>query len=92
MPDKTKEEYTEEEWERMGKKWIPNKDTDYLVTDSCFWDTHPPEDYNEHDEDRAPHSVQLVDVNSGTIVNLPSGSIIRIVEVEGNKQTIEKQN
>lgn len=71
----------QEKYERMAQKWIPQPDREYIITDSCFWETNPPEDYNPHDTKRAPHSVQLVDRVSGTIVNLPSGSVIKILSV-----------
>lgn len=59
---------------------LPNKT--YLVTDQCFWNSLTEEEkekYNPYDKTRAPHSVQLVDCETGTIVNLPSGSFIQII-------------
>lgn len=71
--------YTKKQLKNMEKKWEPQLDREYIITDSCFWETNPPEDYNPHDSERAPHTVQLVDKSNGTVVNLPSGSTIKIV-------------
>lgn len=63
------------------KKFIPVDGKEYLVTDQCFWKVlKHPEKYNPYDKTRAPHSIQLVDQDTGTVVNLPSGSIIKIVK------------
>jgi hypothetical protein len=63
------------------KKFIPVKKMRYLVTDQCFFKPlEKPELYNPYDKTRAPHSIQLVDVETGTIVNLPSGSIIEVIK------------
>jgi len=82
MADKTKK-YTKKQMKNMVEKWTPQVEREYIVTDSCYWETNPPEDYNPHDARRAPHSIQLVDKDSGTIVNLPSGSVIKLVSVHG---------
>ncbi len=55
------------------------------MTDQCLYQQEPPADYNPLDPSRARHIVQLVDINSGTIVNLMSGSIVRIVEAKKDK-------
>lgn len=57
---------------------MPEKE--YLVTDQCMWQNEPLPDYNPYDPARKPHSVQLVDPVSGTIVNLKSGSVVKIVK------------
>jgi len=65
----------------MAKK-VPTQKTkkQYLVTDQCFYQTlKNPEKYNPYDKTRAPHSIQLVDQQTGTIVALPSGSIIEVI-------------
>lgn len=65
------------------KKFIPIKDKEYIITDQCFWQGLTEEEkkqYNPYDKKRAPHGVQLVDPDTGTIVNLLSGSIIKIVK------------
>lgn len=77
--------YTKKQLEKMAEKWSPQTDREYIITDSCFWETNPPEDYNPHDHKRAPHSIQLVDTDSGTMVNLPSGSVIKVVSVFDQK-------
>lgn len=64
------------------KKFIPKKDAEYIVTDSCFWNEEAPDDYNPLDETRFPHYMQLVDKKSGTMVNLPSGSVVKVVKVK----------
>jgi hypothetical protein len=61
-------------------KFMPLRKKRYMVTDQCFWMTHPPKDYNPLDPSRAPHAVQLVDVETGTVVNLHSGSIIQVID------------
>lgn len=63
------------------KKLIPIPKKQYLVTDQCFFKPlKHPELYNPYDKNRAPHSIQLVDQETGTIVNLPSGSIIEVIK------------
>lgn len=63
------------------KKFIPVQKKKYLVTDQCFFKPlKNPEQYNPYDKTRAPHSIQLVDVETGTIVNLPSGSIVEVIK------------
>lgn len=66
-------------------KFTPLPGKRYIVTDSCYWETLSDEEkakYNPYDKERAPHSVQLVDQETGTIVNLASGSIIQIIEAK----------
>lgn len=70
----------------MDKKFIPKKDHEYLVTDQCFWQSEELDDYNPLHPERYPHTMQLVDRDSGTIVNLPSGSIIKIVKIKHPKK------
>jgi hypothetical protein len=60
---------------------IPKIEKEYLVTDSCFWSAHAPADYNPFDANRAPHHIELVDVKTGSVVHLQSGSIIRVVKL-----------
>jgi len=62
------------------KKFTPKKDKAYLLTDQCMWEMHTDGDYNPYDEKRKPHVLQLVDPVSGTIVNLKSGSLIKIIK------------
>jgi len=64
----------------MSEPLKPRKDKEYLVTDSCFWEENPPEEYNPYDKKRAPHSLQIVDIQTGTVVQLNSGSTIKIVK------------
>jgi hypothetical protein len=52
----------------------------WLVTDHCFYEK-PAKGYNEHDKKRGPHMVQVVDLDSGTVVELTSGSIVKIVKL-----------
>jgi len=85
MPKKIiKKKYTDEEIKNLEQKWEPKEQREYIITDSCFWETTPPEDYNPHDIKRAPHTIQLVDKVSGTMVNLPSGSVIKVISVYQN--------
>jgi hypothetical protein len=52
-----------------------------LVTDQCFWESqNTPDNYNPLDPKRAPHAITLVDVATGTIVLLKSGSVIQVIE------------
>lgn len=64
------------------KTFNPVKDKEYLVTDQCLFMQEPPKEYNPLDPERAPHVVQLVDVATGSIVNLRSGSIIKVISVK----------
>jgi len=61
-------------------KVVRNKE--YMLTDQCFWEEHPREDYNPLDPKRAPHSVLLVDIKTGSTVQLESGSIIKVVKLK----------
>jgi len=64
-------------------KFDPIDGKDYLVTDSCGWEELKPEEkkkYNPYDGSRSPHAMQLVDQETGTVVHLNSGSIIKIVK------------
>ena len=62
------------------KKLIPVKEKEYIVTDQCMWEVDTHVDYNPYDDTRKPHVMQCVDPVSGTIVNLKSGSIIKIIK------------
>jgi hypothetical protein len=62
------------------KKFIPKKDKEYLLTDQCMWEMEAHNGYNPYDKKRKPHVLQLVDPVSGTIVNLKSGSLIKIIK------------
>lgn len=52
----------------------------YMVTDQCFWESEKPENYNPLDPKRAPHAITLVDIETGTIALLESGSIIKVIK------------
>lgn len=78
MPKK----YTPEEKAKIAKKFQPKNDAVYIVTDSCFWKDNPPENYNFSDPDRKPHAIELVDPRTGTVVYLPSGSLISVVAAD----------
>lgn len=67
--------------QQKNLKKEPLEDKEYILTDFCFWETNPPEDYNPLDPKRKPHSIQLVDVETGTVALLPSGSIIKVVQL-----------
>lgn len=68
----------------MGRKLEKLEDQEFIVTDQCFWEQHPKEDYNPLDPKRAPHAVTLVNKNNGTVVMLESGSIIKIIKAHTN--------
>lgn len=62
-------------------KFDPVVGRKYLVTDQCFWEQLTDKErlkYNPYDGKRLPHSIQLVCLETGTIVNLASGSIISV--------------
>lgn len=62
-------------------KFVPvEKEKEYILTDSCYFIANPPSTYNPYDSKRTPHGIQLVDVETGTIVNLLSGSIIKVIK------------
>ena len=63
-------------------KFEPVPDKEYMLTDSCYFVANPPATYNPYDKKRTPHGVQLVDVKTGTVVNLVSGSIIKIIKAK----------
>jgi hypothetical protein len=66
--------------EPLADKFTPLAEKTYMVTDQCFWETNKPENYNPLDPKRAPHAITLVDVETGSIVLLKSGSIIQVIE------------
>lgn len=57
------------------------KEKEYIVTDQCWFEEHGIENYNPYDRTRKPHAVTLVDVETGTIVLLYSGSKVKITEM-----------
>lgn len=66
----------------MINKFKPVKDKEYIVTDQCGWERLTEDeqcDYNPYDKSRKPHAIQLVDQDTGTVVELESGSIVKIV-------------
>lgn len=65
-------------------KFTPLPAKEYIVTDQCFWKPMTDKErsaYNPYDKDRLPHAIQLVDAATGTMVNLPSGSVIKVVRL-----------
>ena len=45
----------------------------YIVTDSCFY-------YEKKGEQRVPHTIEVVNLETGSVKKLKSGSIIRIIK------------
>lgn len=74
--------YTKKQSENLANKVQPQLDREYIITDFCFWAENAPEDYNIFDKDRKPHAVSLVDKETGTMVMLQSGSVIKIVSAK----------
>lgn len=71
---------TKKQQRNLRNKTKPQKKKRYMLTDFCFWEQNPPPDYNPLDPNRKPHAVQLVDVETGTVALLKSGSIIEVIE------------
>lgn len=70
---------------KFPDKFDPIREKEYVVTDQCFWEPLTEKErlaYNPYDEKRSPHSIQLVDTDTGTVVNLKSGSIVKIIEAK----------
>jgi hypothetical protein len=67
-------------------KFDPVPDKEYILTDSCYFQTNPTSNYNPYDKTRSPHGVQLVDIKTGTVVNLLSGSIIKVIKSNNKKK------
>lgn len=64
-------------------KFKPLSNKEYILTDQCYWEQLTEEQrmkYNPYNKYRTPHGIQLVDPETGTIVNLLSGSIIKIIK------------
>ena len=64
-------------------KSTPRPDKEYLVTDQCMWSQMSAAEqaaYNPYDKTRAVHALNLIDIETGTVVNLMSGSIVRVVK------------
>ena len=69
----------------MSNKFTPVEGREYIVTDQCFWEQLSDKErqkYNPYDKKRLPHSVQLICVETGTVVNLLSGSTVKIVKAK----------
>lgn len=52
---------------------------EYIVTDECYWQDEKPEDYNPSDPNRKPHFITIVDLETGSVTKLGSGSRIKII-------------
>ena len=61
-------------------KFKPLKEKRYMVTDQCMWESAKMENYNPLDPKRTPHALTLVDMETGSIAFLKSGSIIQVIE------------
>jgi len=46
----------------------------FMITDSCFWEM------NKQNGTRAPHAIEVVDVDTGQVRFIKSGSKIRFIE------------
>lgn len=65
---------------QIVQKFTPLAKKRYIVTDQCMWETARLQDYNPLDPRRAPHALTLVDIETGSIAFLKSGSIIKVIE------------
>lgn len=66
-------------------KFKPLQDKEYILTDMCFWEPltdEEKENYNPYDKTRTPHGVNLIDAETGTVVNLLSGSVVKIIKAK----------
>jgi len=73
----------------MINKFKPVAEKEYVVTDQCGWERLTEDEqceYNPYDKSRKPHAIQLVDVDTGTVVELESGSIVRIVKARESEK------
>lgn len=73
------EKLSKKQKRNIATKMHPLENKQYLITDFCFWEQNAPKDYNPLDPKRRPHSIQLIDVETGTVALLKSGSIIKII-------------
>ena len=76
---------------KKDNKFTPIKDKEYILTDECFWKPLSDEErneYNPYDKTRMPHGVNLIDKDTGTIVNLLSGSIIKVIKAREHKEPL----
>ncbi len=67
----------------MSKSFVPLKEKEYIVTDQCMWQEMTPEEqkaYNPYDTKRAPHTLEIVDKETGTVAYLASGSVIKVIK------------
>lgn len=64
----------------MENKYQPVEEREYIVTDTCMYDPDAGDEYNPLDTERAPHILQCVDRESGTVVHLKSGSVIKVIK------------
>lgn len=70
---------TKKQEKNIKAKNTPFADKEYLITDDCFWQQNPPKNYNVLDPKRTPHFITVVDVKTGSVVRLHSGSIIKVI-------------
>lgn len=71
---------------KKKNKFDPVNEKEYIVTDQCFWQPLTDEEreaYNPYDKNRLPHGITLVDPETGTTVNLLSGSRIKVIKANG---------
>lgn len=48
----------------------------YILTDSCFF-------YEKKGERRVPHTIEVVDLYTGSVKQLKSGTVIKVVKERG---------
>lgn len=74
---------------KAKRKRLPKlEDKIYLVTDECFWQKEPPANYNPLDPKRTPHYISLIDIQTGSVTKLESGSQIKIVKAVKKMKSI----
>lgn len=62
----------------MKKKSLTGRT--FMLTDQCFYqEANNENDYNPDDR-RKPHAISVVDVETGTIRLIKSGSLIKVVK------------
>ena len=54
---------------------LHRKNDTYIVTDSCYW-----HDHEKDEEGRSTHEIEVVNIRTGGIRNIKSGSHIKIVK------------
>lgn len=58
----------------MATRIVPEPDREFILTDGCMWEK------NKKDGTAFPHAIEVVDVETGQVRYIKSGSRIRFID------------